>query len=248
MLRFFRQIRKSLMEQNKTRTYLLYATGEIFLVVIGILIALQINNWNEGRKQELVLNVYYQQLLTDLEAETENLQQRTTRLESSIASYDKYIDSFKDPELSIPEIFEEIKLIDKTIEYIDFNTNTVETLQSTGDIKLIPANIRDKLMNLRNLQERMVLVGGGNNIIYVEKMQDAYAAGYNGLESRAEKLHPKRHEWLTQGIDYADILHKMEGALELKNYTERNRVKRIKIMMNEIDVLKTLIRKELNEF
>ena len=57
MLRFFRQIRKQLMEQpstgrtgNKTRSYLLYALGEIMLVMIGILLALQINNWNEERK------------------------------------------------------------------------------------------------------------------------------------------------------------------------------------------------------
>ena len=50
MLRFFRQIRKKLMEQNKTRTYIFYAIGEIALVMIGILLALQVNNWNESRK------------------------------------------------------------------------------------------------------------------------------------------------------------------------------------------------------
>jgi len=52
MIRFFRHIRKKLMEQNKIKKYLLYAVGEILLVVIGILIALQVNNWNEQRKQE----------------------------------------------------------------------------------------------------------------------------------------------------------------------------------------------------
>lgn len=45
MLRFFRQIRKKLMEQKKIRTYLFYAIGEIALVMIGILLALQVNNW-----------------------------------------------------------------------------------------------------------------------------------------------------------------------------------------------------------
>ena len=49
MLRFFRQIRQRLLTENKVSKYLLYAIGEILLVVIGILIALQVNNWNEGR-------------------------------------------------------------------------------------------------------------------------------------------------------------------------------------------------------
>ncbi len=50
MLTFFRRIRQKLLHQNQVTRYLAYAAGEIFLVVIGILIALQINNWNEGRK------------------------------------------------------------------------------------------------------------------------------------------------------------------------------------------------------
>jgi len=52
MLKFFRTIRKKLIEQNNVRTYLLYAIGEVFLVVIGILIALQVNNLNEKRKAQ----------------------------------------------------------------------------------------------------------------------------------------------------------------------------------------------------
>lgn len=49
MIKFFRKIRYDLMEKNKTGKYLKYAIGEIILVVIGILIALQINNWNEKK-------------------------------------------------------------------------------------------------------------------------------------------------------------------------------------------------------
>ena len=52
MLKFFGNIRKSLLNEGKTGKYLKYAIGEIVLVVIGILIALQINNWNENRKLE----------------------------------------------------------------------------------------------------------------------------------------------------------------------------------------------------
>jgi hypothetical protein len=50
MLHFFRKIRQKLLRQNRVTRYLAYAVGEILLVVIGILIALQVNNWNESRK------------------------------------------------------------------------------------------------------------------------------------------------------------------------------------------------------
>ena len=51
MIKFFRKIRYDLMSENKTSKYFKYAIGEIVLVVIGILIALSINNWNENRKE-----------------------------------------------------------------------------------------------------------------------------------------------------------------------------------------------------
>ena len=50
MLTFLRKIRRSLVDSGSTGKYLMYAFGEIALVVIGILIALQVNNWNEERK------------------------------------------------------------------------------------------------------------------------------------------------------------------------------------------------------
>lgn len=52
MIKFFGKIRQKLIEKFKIQSYFVYAFGEIVLVVIGILIALQINNWNENRKQE----------------------------------------------------------------------------------------------------------------------------------------------------------------------------------------------------
>ena len=68
MIKFFRNIRKNLLSQGKTGKYLKYAIGEIILVVIGILIALQINNLNEQRKQ----NNLEQDYLIALKREFEN--------------------------------------------------------------------------------------------------------------------------------------------------------------------------------
>jgi len=68
MIKFFRKIRYDLMEQNKTGKYLKYAIGEIILVVIGILIALSINNWNENRKAEEKQNNLFSNLIIDFES------------------------------------------------------------------------------------------------------------------------------------------------------------------------------------
>jgi len=65
MIKLFRSIRKSLLTENKASKYLLYALGEIFLVVIGILLALQINNWNQNRLNLLEKN----ELLSELNVE-----------------------------------------------------------------------------------------------------------------------------------------------------------------------------------
>ncbi len=66
MIKFFRKIRQNLLLENKTGKYLKYAIGEIVLVVIGILIALQINNWNESRKLQKNINTYLNQKLVNL--------------------------------------------------------------------------------------------------------------------------------------------------------------------------------------
>ena len=85
MLRFFRQIRQRLLAENPSESasrpgrfskYLLYAAGEILLVVIGILIALQINNWNEERKLRIEEQILLRQLKEDYTANLEQLDQK----------------------------------------------------------------------------------------------------------------------------------------------------------------------------
>jgi hypothetical protein len=73
MLKFFRKIRQKLLSQNRFTRYLIYAIGEIFLVVIGILIALQINTWNENRKYQNQEADFYSDVLSDLDKDLEKL-------------------------------------------------------------------------------------------------------------------------------------------------------------------------------
>ena len=82
MIKFFRKIRQDLLGKNKFSKYSLYAIGEILLVVIGILIALQINNWNEQRKNR----VYFESLLDSIE---EDLKKNIEHANSIFRFYDR---------------------------------------------------------------------------------------------------------------------------------------------------------------
>ncbi len=87
MLRFFRQIRQRLLNDHKFSKYVLYAIGEILLVVIGILIALQVNNWNEHRKLTEQKYSMLAELKSDLEETLSDLQIGKSLNESTIENY-----------------------------------------------------------------------------------------------------------------------------------------------------------------
>ena len=72
------------MEKNKTGKYFKYAIGEIVLVVIGILIALQINNWNTNRIEHNTIKNYYERIIVELDQETNQAMSLKVKIESSI--------------------------------------------------------------------------------------------------------------------------------------------------------------------
>ena len=87
MIKFFRKIRKQLLTENKFSKYLIYAMGEILLVMIGILLAFQVNSWNDQRKRDLleidILKELKQNLMVDIVDIDENISQHEQSLKSS---------------------------------------------------------------------------------------------------------------------------------------------------------------------
>lgn len=84
MIRFFRQLRQNLLMENKTSRYLKYAVGEIILVVIGILIALSINNWNDHRLIKKEVANYAMQIKGELLIDIEHFKEDLTGIQKSI--------------------------------------------------------------------------------------------------------------------------------------------------------------------
>ena len=87
MLRFFRKIRQNLLADNKFTKYLMYAVGEILLVVIGILIALQINNWNEDRIHRKQEKEFIESVKNDLKQDRDFIELIIAQLEPRMEAY-----------------------------------------------------------------------------------------------------------------------------------------------------------------
>lgn len=142
MIKFFRKIRQNLIVDNKTSKYFKYAIGEIILVVIGILIALQINNWNESRKQKDTLNNIYATIKTDLQEDIKNIDRVISELEPlekhylAIVNKTRKKEDFKNCDWCyIVNIgFSDLKLrhngFDLLLDYNKLNTNTNDVLSA----------------------------------------------------------------------------------------------------------------------
>jgi hypothetical protein len=99
MIKFFRKIRQNLLMENKTGRYFKYAIGEIILVVIGILIALSINNWNEESKdRDKLLNIY-SLIYNDIEDDIKELQKNVEFYNEKKSVFEKVVHDSITPDL-----------------------------------------------------------------------------------------------------------------------------------------------------
>jgi hypothetical protein len=143
MIKLFKNIRKNLLMENKTSKYLKYAIGEIILVVIGILIALQINNWNELRKNE-------SKILSILKEVQNDLQEDILKSKELFAYYkrrDSIIQLALDNKLTQADY-----LSDKKYAYINVATNAFHLKIHGNGYK----NFSDNLDNLPDTYKEII--------------------------------------------------------------------------------------------
>ncbi len=163
MLHFLRLIRKRLIESGKAREYAAYAIGEIILVVIGILIALQLNNLNENRKNRAFEREILQQIQENLSEDRASLLAISESFDRAVTSSEKL--SNRDMRLSNPD---SVPLwLGDVVKFERFRpiTNSYEALKSRG-----LENLKDK--KLRRLlgeyydDEADLLIEGLEDIEY----------------------------------------------------------------------------------
>ena len=201
MINFFRKIRQKLLSENRIRKYLLYGIGEIILVVIGILIALQINSWNEYSKSRKLEKNYYLQFKIELEENIRNAEDQiqhstyqinNTKIVTNVLETNNLL---KDSQ----ELYLAIEHLGKT--YPTQYTNNVWTeLLSNGKTLIIRnREFREKLAFLNsemlqtvNLQNEI----NENNFGYKRLTGDIFSISLtNELDA---KMHPKELRDSTQ--------------------------------------------------
>ena len=173
MIKFFRTIRQNLIIENKTSRYVTYAIGEIILVVIGILIALQINNWNSSRIDNKRVDAFVEKL----KIQTQNNIDKT---EDYIANFDSYFKISQELVYIIGE--KTIEDIDPKIDslvnvnyhdyHLNLDTNIITEGRENGDLALLSSDkLRQALYNLITeniaLTERERITNEDLNLLFV---------------------------------------------------------------------------------
>jgi hypothetical protein len=165
MIKFFRNIRQKLIAQGKTTNYIKYAIGEIVLVVIGILIALQINNWNEERKNHRLEASYYCKLLEDVNQDAFEIKNQIDINQLRINSSNKFIALLQQSKFTQPEVMEAmLGSVSKTTFTFQPSKAAFEDLKSSGNLGLLrDLTIKNKLVAYYTKLEGLIDVIDANS-------------------------------------------------------------------------------------
>lgn len=149
MLKFFRKIRQKLINEGHLKRYLFYAFGEITLVVIGILIALQINNWNQERQENKELHTYLENIRSNMIADLESLNDIKSFRDSTIAYSWRWINLAKQKTITPEDLMMEESspygvFID---EYFQPRSSGFEALKTSGYIRKISGTDLEQKLN-----------------------------------------------------------------------------------------------------
>lgn len=153
MIKFFRKIRHRLLTENKFSKYLLYAIGEIVLVVIGILIALSINNWNENRKEITQEQKILKAIYSDFSFNQLEIDQNIEETKRTVAGTDRALELFQRANKDI-----NMATADNALRTLmSFSTfhpseGALNDLINAGHLNIIKNDsLRDKLSNWNSL-------------------------------------------------------------------------------------------------
>ena len=248
-MKVFRKIRLSLVFSGKTKSYLVYALGEILLIVIGILIAWKINSMNEIRKNRIVELKIYQTLNEELDA---NL----TLLDSSI---DRYTLDVKNINQTIKSIgIEKEQLTDKIKKAIievnykptQLHNGAVNSINSTNKFEFMESVLlKDLIASYPNELDSFESQENKIENIIINRLQPAIESHISLLDIISERgLSYKKTKTFTKTSNYMDLLNsrRYQNALVDRLLQTEKQLLNSKILKVKTETMSYKLNKEID--
>ena len=245
MIKFFRKIRQNLLLEGKTGKYFKYAIGEIALVVIGILIALQINNWNQESENKKLAIFYMNSLANDLKKDTLYINFITEIQLEDNKTTEKLLKRIYKPSSNIDTIIKIARNeLDDGFRVIrDYSNNTFNTIISSGNINLLNKDLIDKLMDLNSIQEDQ-LKRFDSNLDTYKNVSTYYAQHFTYSNGPTGNI---VDEILWNNVNEKVLVSSLSNSLTQRKFMFDNTIKghlRVKEKSREIlELIDTLLKK-----
>lgn len=246
MIKILRHIRQHYISKGKTKKYLLYAIGEIVLVVIGILMALQINNWNENRsalKEELHM---LKALKIGLESDFSDLKFNEKRIISSIVSAGVVIHSLENNLPYRDSISDYIGDMMFTVIF-EHSTSAFETLKSKGINLIKNDTLRDDIISVYDSGYSFFIRNESSIILdeteralrdlFSTRFEESYVYDFN-VPNYKPRLIPLNYEALKTDQEFKYFLKSYKNRLQLflNFHYQKKLLKTVKALILSIDL------------
>ena len=255
MLTFLRKIRRSLIDPGSTGKYLIYALGEILLVVIGILVALQINNWNENRKLKSEEHLLLSNLSMSFERKLAELENKNNGRRENIASIIKLLEIISSDDMTLSDenmykfrgdlftwyaVNEEFSVIEMLYNSGKINTISNDSLKS----KLIewPDKMEEMLEEQRVVQN--LVVGELNPLIRNYVPSSNFRNDFIRYDQLEEKIIQSPFP-----IDFEGLLddNEFESLITEKLIYLNTNIDDTEVLINDAKIILELIEQDLNK-
>jgi hypothetical protein len=205
------------MQIGKTGKYFKYAIGEIILVVIGILIALSINNWNENRKKSNLQATLTKSIKEDLKADVIYLDHFTKKVDSSfqlLRNQSQYVNRISYSTDSLVHFLKnDINIY--IVQFQGFNNTTYESIKTSGQLDVLDASLKKQLYELYILQSASQENYIASRDDYFDTIETIVATYPIPLAFSFIKKSPN-NEFLWDNLDKKDLLLKLNSWGTLK--------------------------------
>jgi len=230
MIKFFRKIRYDLMIKNKTGKYFKYAIGEIVLVVVGILIALSINNWNSKQIERREEITSYKNIKRQLKDDKNAISGIINYNNLYYKQYEYANQIIEQNEQSKIDTLGKIAL--KLYQYSDYNrsSNIYQNLINSGEIKLLKN--RDIIERIQGLEEIYIYINRMEKIHWEVIMGGAHIDIQKTIKMSDRSV--RKPEELF-GIDFQNHFVGMMGIMREKDGIYLRAINEIEIIIELVD-------------